>query len=243
MTHDDFLDPGTAERMLDGAVAPADAPPGFGPVAELLDAARGGVTPPAADIGVLASAARAGAGRTGVPDTPTPGRSPVLARFLTLKAAAVAGVVLLGATSAAAATGALPASLQRSAHDTLSHLGVTVPSADDANQPVEPNDHGATEVEDPTTTTTAPAGPAAAPPAAPGIRGADDAAEHAGQPEVENESEGQSQDSADDGHEDHGGATTTTTPGVTTPSSGEDGGGSGPSGHGSDSGGSGSGGD
>lgn len=247
MTHDDFLDPGTAERMLDGSVAPADAPPGFGPVAELLDAARGGVTPPPADLGALASAARAGAGRTDSPETPTPGRPPVLAKFLTLKAAAVAGVVLLGATSAAAATGSLPGSLQRTAHDTLSHVGVTVPSADDAQEPAETGAHDATGAADPTTTTTAPADPALVPPANPAARASDDATEHAGLPEVEHASaDDQGQDATEVEGDHHDGTTTTTAPGATSQSSGGDGGhggDSGSGGHGGDSGGSGSGGD
>ena len=215
MTHDDFLDPGTAERLLDGTVAPADAPPGFGPVADLLDAARGGVTPPAADLGALASAARAGAGGAAAPDSPTPGRPPVLAKFLTLKAAAVAGVVLLGATSAAAATGALPGPLQRTAHRTLSHVGVNVPTDDDddATDATEAKDHDATEVEHPTTTsTTLPDDLAAVPPSVPtSTPEADD--DHGGT-EVEDESDDdhggtEVEDEADD---DHGGTTVTTRP-------------------------------
>lgn len=256
MTHDDFLDPGTAERLLDGSVAPADAPPGFGPVAELLDAARDGVTPPAADLGALASAARAGASSIGAPESSTPGRPPVLAKFLTLKAAAVAGVVLLGATSAAAATGALPGPLQRTAHSTLSHVGVDVPSDDDATDATDVNGHDATEVEDSTTTTTTlPGDPNAVPAVPAGTPGADDATEHQGQPEIEDHSgDGQGQDPADDQGEDqgddHGGTTATTQPGSnsgpgsTSSGSGEDGSGdSGSGGHGGDSGsGSGSGG-
>jgi hypothetical protein len=37
----DLLDEDTADRMLGGLVSPADAPPGYAPVAELLAAARG----------------------------------------------------------------------------------------------------------------------------------------------------------------------------------------------------------
>ena len=39
MTHDDFLDANTAERLLSGAVSAADAPPGYGAVASVLAAA------------------------------------------------------------------------------------------------------------------------------------------------------------------------------------------------------------
>jgi hypothetical protein len=201
MTHDDFLDPGTAERLLDGTVAPADAPPGFGPVADLLDAARGGVTPPAADLGALASAARAGAGGAVDPDSPTPGRPPVLAKFLTLKAAAVAGVVLLGATSAAAATGSLPGPLQRTAHSTLSKVGVDVPSDDDATDASDGKGDDATEVEDSTTTsTTLPGDPVALPPGVPTSTPESDD-DHGGA-EVEDES--------DDDHGDRSGSPSTT---------------------------------
>lgn len=213
MTHDDFLDPGTAERLLDGTVAPADAPPGFGPVADLLDAARGGVTPPAADLGALASAARAGAGGAAAPDSPTPGRPPVLAKFLTLKAAAVAGVVLLGATSAAAATGALPGPLQRTAHSAFSKVGVDVPSDDDATDDSDVKGDDATEVEDSTTTsTTLPGDPVALPPTVPtSTPEADD--DHGGA-EIEDESDDDhgGTEVDDDSDDDHDGTSVTTQP-------------------------------
>ena len=247
MTHGDFLDPGTAERMLDGTVAPADAPPGFGPVAELLDAARDGVTPPAADLGALASAARAGASSIGAPESSTPGRPPVLAKFLTLKAAAVAGVVLLGATSAAAATGALPGPLQRTAHSTLSRVGVDVPSDDDdATDATEAKDHDATEVEDSTTTsTTLPGDPAAVPPVVPGTT--PEVGDDHGGTEVEDESDDDhgGTEVEDESDDDHGGTTATTQPssgggGQESGDDHEDGDRSGPGGGGSGSSGSGS---
>ena len=53
-----------------------------------------------------------------------------------MKAAAAAGAILLSATGAAAATGTLPTSAQRAAHDTLSRVGVDVPD------PGEPADQG-----------------------------------------------------------------------------------------------------
>ena len=50
----------------------------------------------------------------------------MIGKLLTLKAAAASGAILLGATGAAAATGSLPASAQRVAHETLAHVGVDV---------------------------------------------------------------------------------------------------------------------
>ena len=135
MTHDDFLDAGTAERLLAGAVNPADAPPGYGPVAAVLTAASAPGSVPDIDFGELAGVARRAADRSG---SSTSRRSPMLGKLLTMKAAAAAGVILLGASGAAAATGALPGAVQGIAHDTLSHVGVDVPNQDNGDHVNDP---------------------------------------------------------------------------------------------------------
>ena len=135
MTHDEFLDPGTAERLFAGAVNPADAPPGFGPVAAVLTAASAPGSVPDIDLAELAAVARRVADRSGSSNSR---RSPMLGRLLTMKAAAAAGVILLGASGAAAATGSLPGTVQEIAHNTLSHVGVDIPNQDHGDNVHDP---------------------------------------------------------------------------------------------------------
>lgn len=77
----------------------------------------------------------------------------MIGKLLTLKAAAAAGVILIGATGAAAATGSLPNAVQGVAHSTLAHVGVDVPDDDSADQSDDPAnaDH---QADDPSTTDT-----------------------------------------------------------------------------------------
>jgi hypothetical protein len=145
------LDEGTAERLLTGRLDPADAPPGYSPVAALLAAVS---APPdteelagqAAIVAVFAAAAR--------PHSPQligPRRSRVLTKLLTAKAAAaVLGVLMTGGV-AAAATGNLPAPAQQAAHALLGGAGLPAPAEATA------------------TTRSHPAGPAAAGSAAQGL--------------------------------------------------------------------------
>jgi hypothetical protein len=147
------LDEGTAERLLTGRVAPADAPPGYGLAAAVLAAAS---APPDADelagesavVAVFAAAARS---RPVSVRLLTPRRSQVLTKLLTVKAAAAVLGVLVGGGVAAAATGNLPAPAQQAAHALLGGAGVPAPA-------------GAT-----VTTRAHPVGPDAAGPAALGL--------------------------------------------------------------------------
>jgi hypothetical protein len=124
------LDEGTAERLLTGRLDPADAPPGYTPVAALLAAAS---APPdaeelagqAAIVAVFAAAARS---RPVGVRLLTPRRSQVLTKLLTAKAAAaVLGMLVTGGV-AAAATGNLPAPAQQAAHALLGGAGVPAPA-------------------------------------------------------------------------------------------------------------------
>ena len=195
--HDDFLDAGTAERLLAGTVAPADAPPGYGPAAAVLAAARAGVPAPAPNLAELARVAGESASQPGSPLQTR--RSPVLVKLLTVKAAAAAGVIILGATGAAAATGSLPGAAQGVAHSALSKVGVEVPD-DDANDSTEPADaHDSNSADDPTATTLPEADqPPTGVPA--GAAGSDDPANHdaANHDAADNQADDQSNDAADD---------------------------------------------
>jgi len=124
------LDEDTAERLLTGRLAPADAPPGYGRVAAVLAAVS---APPDAEelagqTAVLALFAAATRSRPVDMRLLTPRRSQVITKLLTAKAAAaVLGVLLTGGV-AAAATGNLPAPAQQAAHTLLGGAGVPAPA-------------------------------------------------------------------------------------------------------------------
>ncbi len=243
MTHDDFLDANTAERLLSGAVPAADAPPGYGAVASVLAAASSPGAVPEMDFEELARVARRAADRPG----PSPTRrSPMLGKLLTMKAAAAAGVILIGASGAAAATGNLPGPVQGVAHSTLAHVGVDVPDDDaNANSTDSTSDTNDTKQSDDaaTTTTSQPAGESA-PGSTPAVAGdtnhdgtvdatdTTDATDDRGQdpaavPGATNGDDPSGDHQANDGH--HGGAGT---PAPSVPTSDPSGDGGSDSGHG-----------
>jgi hypothetical protein len=123
------LDEDTAERLLTGRLAPADAPPGYGRVAAVL-----AVVSPPGHRGAGRSDRRPGALRSSERSRPVdmrlnPRRSQVITKLLTAKAAAaVLGVLMTGGV-AAAATGNLPAPAQQAAHTLLGGAGVPAPAA------------------------------------------------------------------------------------------------------------------
>ncbi len=134
------IDDDTAERLLTGAVAPEDAPPGYSGVAGLVRAA----TAPAVasetvgrDLAVAAMSyvQRASVGRGGSTTAHDKRRRSMLGKLLTLKGLAVAlPAMALTAGTAAAATGSLPSSAQSAVSGALSNVGISVPNPD-ASQP------------------------------------------------------------------------------------------------------------
>jgi len=124
------LDSGTAERLVRGAVAPADAPPGYGEVASLLqDAGAPRTTGPHADKAATVAAV-AEAVRSHPPTSAAPRRS--VFTKAKLAAAGLAGALTL--TTGLAAANALPGAAQSAASDALAEVGVSVPN---------PNSHSA----------------------------------------------------------------------------------------------------
>ncbi|HZU73168.1 MAG TPA: hypothetical protein VE990_10415 [Acidimicrobiales bacterium] len=128
------LDDRTADRLTAGAVTPEDAPPGYAGVAGLLQAARTG----AAAQELPYEAATVASMRSVLLGHPVPlstsRRKKMISKVLTAKAAALAGVAVLGGGGvAAAATGSLPASVQSTVSSALSHVDISVPN---------PNHHG-----------------------------------------------------------------------------------------------------
>ena len=124
------LDEGTAERLLTGRMAPADAPPGYARAAAMLAAVS--APPDAEELGGEATivAVFAAAARSRPVDVRllTPRRSRVLTKLLTLKAAAALLGVLATGGVAAAATGNLPDPAQQAAHALLGGAGVPAPA-------------------------------------------------------------------------------------------------------------------
>jgi len=124
------LDDHTADRLLAGAVAPADAPPGFETVAALASAAQQPAS--AADLAneapvVALVAAAVQSAPTALLTTP---RKNVLSKVLTAKVAAIAAVTFIGAGAAAAATNTLPDPAQRTVADAAEHVGLDLPKPD-----------------------------------------------------------------------------------------------------------------
>jgi hypothetical protein len=148
------LDVFTAQRLLDGSMTGADAPPGYRPVADLLETLR---TPPkAADLRGEAEAVAAIAAVIAVSDersgaAPRPGR-------LRRRGMAVAAGLAASATlfTGLAAANALPAPAQHVAAQVLSNLGVHVPDPGSRSHPSS-GAHGETSHGAPSPVSTLPA--------------------------------------------------------------------------------------
>jgi hypothetical protein len=120
------LDEASAARLLQGAVHPDDAPPGYAAVAGLLATAAS----PAAvdeDAGATTISAMVEAIRGSGPIPETSRRRSMLGKLLAGKALAAVAAVALTAGGAAAATGTLPTPVQGAVSDAVSHIGVDIP--------------------------------------------------------------------------------------------------------------------
>jgi hypothetical protein len=120
------LDADTAERMLDGALDPQDAPPDYRDVLRVLAAAS---APASADSS--AEAAALAMFRSARRPVDTPRRTSVLSKLLGAKAlAALALATASVGTAAAAATGTLPDAAQAAVHRVVA----AAPDADRGDQ-------------------------------------------------------------------------------------------------------------
>jgi hypothetical protein len=121
------LDAGTADRVLEGRVAPDDAPPGYAEVAGLLQALAADLPsrPSGAGEGTVRMMARV----VGISDSPNRRRRP--RPHLRGPIVALAMVVSLGTTGVAFA-GGLPDAAQRVVSTWFQTIGVTIPRPDDA---------------------------------------------------------------------------------------------------------------
>jgi hypothetical protein len=123
------LDPQTAERILAGSVSPADVPPGYADVARVMRAVAG---PPApAELAGEVEAVALLAAEFGAHSTnPTPRRSSVPSRSLSLRFAVATVAGALSLTTGLAAADVLPDAAQDVASTVLDKVGISVPDGD-----------------------------------------------------------------------------------------------------------------
>ncbi len=115
------------DDLLAGLIGPDEAPPALREVARLVRIARGPATGEELAGEKLLSAEVAAAVRQSLP---LPARSPWrrrVVRLASVKAAGLAAAILVGGGVAAAATGSLPAPMQRIVAKSLHHIGVSLP--------------------------------------------------------------------------------------------------------------------
>jgi hypothetical protein len=136
------IDPLTADRIVGGALHADDAPAELAKVASLFAAATQDSPVAAADPSFLAALA-AEVHANPAPAALTPRRDPVLKKLLTVKAGVLAGVLVFGATGAAAATDSLPDTAQHGVATAAKHIGVNLPdSANDHARDATSKDKG-----------------------------------------------------------------------------------------------------
>jgi hypothetical protein len=126
------LDTWTADRLLDGLIAPDDAPPGYAPVARLVIAARR-----PASAGELAGMDGAVAAAAALLSGRATDRTEIVDRLHNARRAVrakIAGLVVVGTlvgTSGLAAAGVLPTPIQSAAARVLDTIGIHVPNPHD----------------------------------------------------------------------------------------------------------------
>ena len=124
-----------ADALLDGAVLPDDAPPGYREIAALVHRAKESpdATDPATEAVVVASMLRS-IGEATPAATNVRRRPATLRRVASVKVLAVAFAVA-GGGMAAAATGSFPAPVQRTLAQGFSHIGISIPRPTDTPAP------------------------------------------------------------------------------------------------------------
>ena len=127
------LDANTSDRLLAGAVAPADAPPGYADVASLLAALSAKPTDDelarAADHVAMISAAVLST--SGI-QSPPPRRSFIPFALSRPRIAAVLIAAGLACTGGLASAGALPGAAQDIASEILGKIGISVPGSNES---------------------------------------------------------------------------------------------------------------
>lgn len=124
------LDSETADRLLAGCVAAEDAPPGYGPVVRVLEAASAEPSAEELEREAEAVAAIAAAVRSSArPDFSSPRRFSMPSTLSRARLVAAALAAALASTAALASAGSLPLAAQDVASEMLAKVGISVPGA------------------------------------------------------------------------------------------------------------------
>jgi hypothetical protein len=132
-----MLDEVTVDLLLEGRLAPEDAPPGYADVAGLVRALA--LPPTAAELALQVVAVEAALTELSLRPAPHGSKAPAAAsgrkwsarsRFLKTKVASLVLVGTLVGTTGLAVAGALPAPLQDAASKVLAKVGISVPTSD-----------------------------------------------------------------------------------------------------------------
>jgi hypothetical protein len=127
------LDTDTADRLLAGSVAPEDAPPGYGRVVRLLEAAAAEDSSEELAREPETVAAMEAAIRSHVhQDVASPRRSFMPFALSRSRLAAAVVAAAFAATVGMASAGSLPGAAQDVASEALAKVGITVPGANDS---------------------------------------------------------------------------------------------------------------
>src|SRR6266516_718190 len=124
-----LLDVLAADRLLSGALAPADAPPGYAGVAALLQAAARPSTPQELTRCAETVAVMAGVVATTAGPSMQARRRAGLSRLLRPRIAATLTAGALVLFGGLAEAGALPGPVQHAAHVLLGSVGISVPDS------------------------------------------------------------------------------------------------------------------
>jgi hypothetical protein len=153
--HPVALDTDTVDRLLAGAIAPADAPPGYAEVARFLRAVSAEPSPEelareTETVGIVAAAVRSSLEAR----SQSPRRSFVPFALSRPRVTAALVAATLACSASLASAGALPGAAQDVASSMLSKLGVSVPGANE-NAGTHPDERGTSSPSTPTSESTA----------------------------------------------------------------------------------------
>jgi hypothetical protein len=140
--HELPLDPNTAERLIAGAIAPEDAPPGYANVARLLEAVAGEASPEELvrepeTVKIVAAAMRSPSHN----HLASPKRSFMPSALTRPRMTAAAAAAALVCSASLAVAGALPGAAQDIASSMLEKVGISVPGPNE-NAGTHPNERG-----------------------------------------------------------------------------------------------------
>ena len=153
--HPVALDTDTADRLLAGAIAPADAPPGYAEVARFLQAVSAEPSPgelarETETVGIVTAAVRSSLEAR----SQSPRRSFVPFALSRARMTAALVAAALACSASLASAGALPGAAQDVASSMLAQVGISVPGANE-NAGTHPDERGTSSPSTPASESTA----------------------------------------------------------------------------------------